>query len=139
MTEKELRRLNRADLLEMLLSLSKENELLHRKVDQLQKKLEDRTIAIENSGSLAEAALKINAVFEAAQAACEQYTQNIRWRSENQEQLCREMEQETRAKCTEMLAQAQRQADVCREKAEQEAREMQNSYAWLADLMNDPQ
>ena len=34
-------------------------------------------IAIEKAGSLAEAALQLNSVFEAAQNACAQYTQNI--------------------------------------------------------------
>lgn len=137
MTDKELRRLSRADLLEMMLSLSKENEVLRKKVEQLQKERDDRTIAIENAGSLAEAALKLNGVFEAAQAACEQYTQNIRWRSENQEQICMRMEQETREKCAAMLRQAEAQAGEILKQAKISAREKDDSYSWLMDLMNE--
>lgn len=83
MTNKELRRLSRRDLLEMLLDVSKENEKLREEVEQLQAKLNDRTIVIENCGSLAEAALQLNGVFQAAQAACEQYIQNFTARCQN--------------------------------------------------------
>lgn len=85
MTEKDLKRLSRKDLLEMLLELSRENE-------QLRKQLEDRTIQIEKSGSLAEAALRLNGLFEATQAACEQYTLNIRQRMEQEQKNQREQD-----------------------------------------------
>lgn len=78
MTQRELKKLSRTDLIEMMLELSKENEVLRESLAQARKKLEDRTITIENAGSLAEAALSLNGVFEAAQAAANQYLQNIR-------------------------------------------------------------
>jgi len=84
MTEKELKRLSRGDLLEMLLALSKENEQLRRELETLQKQLDERRILVEDCGTMAEAALKLNKVFEAAQAACEQYLYNIQLRSEQQ-------------------------------------------------------
>ena len=82
MENKELRRLSRTDLLEMLLDLSRENEQLKQEVEELRKQLNDRYIAVEEMGSLAEAALKLNGVFEAAQAACDQYIENIKFRNE---------------------------------------------------------
>ena len=42
MTEKELRKLNRAELLEMLIAQSKEVEELRAQVSELKKKLDDR-------------------------------------------------------------------------------------------------
>lgn len=110
MTERELKRLSRGDLLEMLLSLSRENEELRRQVEDLQAQLNDRMIVVENAGSLAEAALQLNGVFQAAQEACDQYIENIRRRSERQEQVCIQMEQETKQKCERMLAEAERKA-----------------------------
>ena len=80
MTERELKRLSRADLLAMMLSLSKENAQLRQQLEQMEQQLSNRTIAIQESGSLAEASLRLNGIFEAAQAACEQYTENIRER-----------------------------------------------------------
>ena len=77
MTAKELKRLRRSDLLEMLLSVSKENDRLRMELAAATRELADKRICIENSGSIAEAALKLNGVFEAAQAACEQYLHSI--------------------------------------------------------------
>lgn len=78
MTEKELKRLRRADLLELLLEQSRENERLRRELAQAQAQLADRAIRMESSGSLAEAALALTGVFDAAQQACDLYLENIR-------------------------------------------------------------
>lgn len=99
MTEKELRRLRRSDLLEILLELSKENQELREQLKESQKKLQDRQILIEESGSLAEAALKLNRIFEDAQAACEQYEQNVHLR-------CEQLENDTKRKCEDMMHQS---------------------------------
>lgn len=95
MTAKELKRLRRSDLMEMLLELSKENQALRTQLYEAEKKLEDRMIMIADSGSLAEAALRLNRIFEDAQAACEQYEQNV-W------QRCEQMEAEARRRCEAM-------------------------------------
>ena len=78
MTEKELKRLNRRELLEMLIFQIKKNDRLQKRLDEALEELENRRIAIEESGTLAEAALKVNGVFEAAQKAADQYLDNIR-------------------------------------------------------------
>ena len=97
MTSKELKKLRRSDLLEMLLELSRENLELRQQLQEAQEKLEDRELKIQQTGSLAEAALQLNRIFEDAQAACDQYEYNIRKR-------CQHMEEETRHKCNAMLA-----------------------------------
>lgn len=86
MTPKELRRLRRSDLMEMLLELSKENLQLRQELEEANQKLQDRTILIEECGSLAEAALRLNGIFEAAQAACAQYEENLRLRCQEPEE-----------------------------------------------------
>nr|MBQ8244838.1 hypothetical protein [Oscillospiraceae bacterium] len=112
MSERELKKLRRGDLLEMMLALTQENEDLRAQLEEANRKLASRSIVIENAGSLAEAALQLNGIFEAAQAACDQYTQNIRYRSENIDQICSRMEQETREKCQRMLSEARLQAGI---------------------------
>lgn len=77
MTDKELRRLSRAELLQMLIAQVEENEKLRKSLEEAQTQLNKRQIAIENSGTLAEAALKLNGVFEAADKAAKQYLENI--------------------------------------------------------------
>lgn len=61
---KDSKRLSRAELLEMLIEQSKEVELLKKKVDELQKQLDDRTIQLQQTGSIAEAALALNDIFK---------------------------------------------------------------------------
>ena len=78
MTDKELRRLSRRELLEMLIEQMNENEELKQKLDRAESELKDRNIMIENAGSLAEATLKLIDVFEAADRAAQQYLENVR-------------------------------------------------------------
>ncbi len=78
MTDKELRKLKRGELLEMLLETVRENDRLKAEIEQLRERLESREIILKESGSIAEAALKLNGVFEAAQKAAEQYLENVR-------------------------------------------------------------
>lgn len=73
-----LKRLNRAQLLDMLYDVVKEKEDLEQKLQETRQQLEDRKILIAKSGSIAEAALKLNKVFEQAQEAADQYLFNIR-------------------------------------------------------------
>ena len=77
MTERELKRLSRMDMLKMMLALTRENEQLRKDLVHTKRQLEDRTITIQNAGSIAEAALRLNGIFEAAQAAADQFLENL--------------------------------------------------------------
>lgn len=83
MIDKDLKKLSRADLLELLLEQRRENEKLRAQLKRAKALLTDREIEIENAGSIAEAALKLNGVFEAAQKAADQYLENVRRLAEN--------------------------------------------------------
>ena len=52
------------------------------------------------------------AIFDAAESACQYYSENIRTLSGRQEEICRTMERETREKCDRMLEQAKQMARV---------------------------
>ena len=77
MDEKQLRRLRRIDLMELLFSQAQEIESLQERVIELEEKLKNREILMAEAGSIAEAALKLNKVFESAQAAADQYLENV--------------------------------------------------------------
>lgn len=123
MADKELKKLNRRELLKMLLVQCEETERLQQESDEireqfeamsesyerLKKKLDlkdarlnqkdakiaelreqieemkkSKAIELEEAGSIAEAAIRINGVFEAAQRAAEQYLMNVRKLSEQE-------------------------------------------------------
>lgn len=109
MTENELRKLSRAELLEMLLKLSTENQQLNEKLEIAEAELHNRQIKIDTAGSIAEASLQLNGVFEAAQAACRQYTENIESLCQRQEVICSRLEEESRAKANALLLAAKKQ------------------------------
>ena len=58
----------------------------NKKLDALEAELADRRLLIYKSGSIAEAALKLNGVFEAAEAAAQEDLENIRRISEEKTQ-----------------------------------------------------
>lgn len=89
MTDKELRRLSRSDLLELLISQTEENQVLKSRVEQLQSQLLERRIAVDKAGSIAEASLQLNGVFQAAEKAAQQYLENIQRLSEEQDTISR--------------------------------------------------
>ncbi len=78
--DNDLRRLNRTELLEVLVRLSEENESLANEVASLREQLAARDLAIAESGSIAEAALRVNGFFQAAEDAVSQYAENMKRR-----------------------------------------------------------
>ena len=78
MTDKELRKLSRADLLSLMLAQSKEIDRLKAELADARKQLEDRHLLLEKSGSLADASLAIFHVLEDAQKAADMYLENVR-------------------------------------------------------------
>ncbi len=88
MKEKDLRRLKRVELLDMLIEQGRlveaqEEEIrkLKEQCEELTRRLEDRRIDLEKTGSIAEASLRIANVFMAAEDAAKIYLENLRQRS----------------------------------------------------------
>ena len=69
MTEKELRKLNRYQLLELLMIQTERVKELETQLAQM----ESRQVQLENLGSMAEASLQLSGVLEAAQKAADLY------------------------------------------------------------------
>ena len=77
MNDSELKKLSRADLLQLLLDERRENERLQLKLKETEEKLSERTIAIDEAGSIAQAVMQLNGVFKVAEAAASQYVENV--------------------------------------------------------------
>lgn len=108
MTDRELRKLSRSDLLEMLVDLSEEHNLVKQQLKAAEEKLNNRQIMIDNAGSIAEASLQLNGVFEAAEAASEQYMESLRSLSQRQDEICRRIEWECREQAKRRLEEVER-------------------------------
>ena len=119
----ELKKKNRRALMALVEQLQEENE-------QLRAQLEQRQIRIDNAGSLAEAAVRLNSVMETAQAAADQYLLNIRAMEQAQKEACIQMEKESREKCRRMESLARRQADAYVQKVYDRLKEYTDTYDW---------
>ena len=78
MTERELLKLKKSELLEIMLAQSKEIDSLREQLAEAEEKLASRRIAIKESGSIAEASLKLTQIFEEAQKAADLYVENVK-------------------------------------------------------------
>ncbi len=116
MTYKELHKLKREELLEMMISLSKENEKLKKKLSDAEDKLKSREIFLYKAGSIAEASLALNGVFEAAQKACDQYVENINRTNEE----CEEILRTAKTASARIISDARKAAQRIIEEAKQE-------------------
>lgn len=88
MTDKEFKRLKRADLIEIIYRLQENEEKYRAAIATMGKKLEEKQTKIETAGSIAEAAMALSNVFEAAQDAADRYLADIaRMRREAEQEL----------------------------------------------------
>jgi len=78
LTEKELKKLNRYQLLELLVIQTERADKLQKKVEELEARLEERELNLSKLGSIAEAALHITGVFEASQQAADLYLESAK-------------------------------------------------------------
>ncbi len=119
MASKDLKHMDREELLQLLIQLTTENDELKTQLQQKNQEifqLKERpviaeTIAVQEPGSIAQAALKMNHVFEDAQKAADQYLNTIA-----------RMQREQALRCQKLLTEAQAEADRRISEAEQRAR-----------------
>ena len=157
MTEKELKKLSRADLLEMLIEQSAELQALQERLSKAEAALQRRELTISTAGSIAEASLRVNQVFEAAQKAADQYLENIQELNTRQEEICaqrdaesqqeadrllnetqekcRTLEAETEEKCSRMLREAEERSNALWEETRQKLDDFIAQRAGLRELL----
>ncbi len=119
MTEKELKKLTRAELLEMLIAQSKKLSRTETELAAAQEELKRREIAISESGTVAEAALKLSGIFDDADRAVAQYRESV---LENQKKA-EDIINAARVKAAVILKMARAQGRYIVESSEKEAKE----------------
>ena len=101
MTDKEFKRLTRAQLIEIIYKLQIQADELNERNQELENALADKRLRMDKVGDLAEAALEINDCFRNAQNAAEQYLDEIKT-----------IREETEAERRRILAAAQAEAEA---------------------------
>ncbi|MCD7839295.1 MAG: hypothetical protein LUG46_01560 [Erysipelotrichaceae bacterium] len=90
--KKELRKMNRTELIEIIYALQQNEKLLRKENEELQQKLNDKILIIDQAGSIAQASISLNHVFDDAQCAAEQYLLSTQY-------YCEELKRKTEEEC----------------------------------------
>ena len=141
MTDKEFKRLGRAELVDIIFELQKRCDEYDAQIEALRQERAKKELCLSQSGSIAEAALRINGVFEAAQAAADQYLDSVHAANENIEARTAEAERQSaqileaaRKQAEEMLADADRKARQIEAEANEHA---QDAWTQFQQKAND--
>lgn len=79
-----LKSLTKVELLELMAEQEKEIQNLQQQLEQKDQLLKQRTLCMTESGNIAQAAIALNGVFEAAQKAADQYVESVKAKVDNQ-------------------------------------------------------
>ena len=101
MTDKEFKKLSRAQLIEIIYRLQLELDKVNEEKQELENELTDKRLRLQSAGSIADAALEINDCFRTAQNAAEQYLNEIK-----------NMRKETEAECRRIIEDAHAEAEA---------------------------
>ncbi len=131
MTDKEFRRLSKADLLDIIFELQKNEKALLERNAELEKRLESKELKISSAGSIAEAAVAVNGVFETAQTAAEQYLRQIQNAAVEAKSESERIIKEAEAKANAMLDAAESDCNEMLRVTDEMIAERKNEFAKL--------
>lgn len=124
--EKELRSLNRRELMEIIYQLKKSEQELQQENAELKDRLEDKRIKIENAGSVADAAMALSEIFTAVQSVADRYLAEIEARRANAEKESKAIIGQARMEADAMIKKAIEQCDLMMMQAQRAQKEPKN-------------
>lgn len=110
MTDKELSKLRRAELLEILIAQGKDYAKLQDELNEAKKSLQKRELTIEKAGSIAEAAYQLNDVVGSTQRAVDMYMDNVKRQMTQQQAQADVAVSEARKYATDTVSIAEKRA-----------------------------
>lgn len=106
MIGKELKKLSRRELVDIIYQLKKNEQEKQEEMAALEEALQDKRIRISVAGSIAEAAADITRIFSAAQRTADLYLNEIAAMKEDTEKECAKMLEDARKQAERILAEA---------------------------------
>ena len=88
MNNKDLKKLSRRELVEIIYQMKKNEQKMQERMDELQAALDDKRIRVSEAGSIAAVAASINGLMAAAQATADLYLSEIAYRKAEAEREC---------------------------------------------------
>ena len=107
MIQKELKRLSRKELVDIIYQLKKNEQELEEEISLLKKEIEDKRIRLSEVGTIAEAALSVTDIFSEAQKTADIYLSEISALKEEAEKERQQRLSETEEVCKQKLVEAE--------------------------------
>ena len=111
MVSKDLKKLSRKELVDIIYQLKKNEQERREEVAALEQALQEKRIRVSVAGSIAEAATDITQLFSVAQTTADLYLREVAFMKERTEQECAAKIEDANKKAEEILAEAKRQFD----------------------------
>ncbi|MBQ6170476.1 MULTISPECIES: hypothetical protein [Ruminococcus] len=111
MTDKEFRKLKRSDLIAIIYEYQKKQEELVKEIGELRAQLESKNLKISKAGSIAEAVVGLDLLFETAQKTADDYIEQVRLANEEAEQKAAEIIKQAEKEAAEIVSKARDKAD----------------------------
>ncbi|MBR5279677.1 MAG: hypothetical protein IKU26_01730 [Clostridia bacterium] len=101
--EKELKRMNRRELVDIIYQLKKNEQELQGEIDNLKNEIQNQRIRISLAGSIADASMSVTNVFSVAQMTADVYLREIACMKEDTEKECARRIEEAEQKVQDIL------------------------------------
>ena len=109
MVSKELKRLSRRELVDIIYQLKKNEQELQDQIASLQESLQERRIRMSVAGSIAEAATDITNIFATAQRTADLYLQEISCMKQDAQLECSKMLEDAKDQVVQILSDGEKQ------------------------------
>ena len=128
MTDREIQRLNRRELLEILIEQGREIEELRAQNEEKDALLRSREIDVREAGTISEAAFRLNGIYQATEDAAQQYLENLQRLDNERKSAADHVIEDAQEKADKIIREAKvkageiiRNAELMRQKKQDEA------------------
>ena len=111
MVNKELKKLSRRELVDIIYQLKKNEQEMQEQIAALQKELKDKRIRVAVAGSIADVAIDVSKILDAAQETADVYLYEIASMKVDAEVECKEMLNEAKLNAAKILSEAKKNAE----------------------------
>lgn len=136
MVNKELKKLNRRELVDVIYQLKKNEEQMQEQIAALEAELQDSRIHLSVAGSIAEAATDITGIFSVAQSTADLYLREIASMKKDAQRESEKTIQEAKKKVESIIADGKRQYDALVSQYKLDYKKWQQLQAEIQSLEN---
>ena len=125
MINKELKKLSRRELVDIIYKLKMNEQKMQEEIASLEEALEEKRVKMSNAGSIVDVAVAVTDIFTKAQSTADFYLREIEYMKEETEKECKKKLEETDKKLEKALAEGEERLASLKALCEKEAEKLQ--------------